>query len=41
MTQEQMYLEEQENNKVDTNAINADEQDHDFPITNNWEDKNE
>jgi hypothetical protein len=37
---EQQYLEEQEE-QSETNAINETEQDHDFPITNNWEDENE
>ena len=38
---EQQYLEEQENEQVETNAINETEQDHDFPITNDWEEENE
>ena len=36
---EQQYLEEQENNNVDTNAINETEQDHDFPISYCWEEE--
>jgi len=37
MSEEQIYLAEKENEEIDTNAINATEQDHDFPITQEWE----